>query len=246
MMSEMKEWVLHSNKMDWEERYNPRQGKSSYRKLFITDPETGVYVHLRHYPAGFKTPWHRHPMAHGMFVLWGHLKTTYGVYGPGTFVYDPEGILAEHGGADDEDVWLLFFTNKKYDINYDDSENPVDNSGLKEIVIDTNKMDWEERYNPLLDRTSYRKLLLNDKETGVYFHLRHYPKGFRTPMHTHPCSHGMFVLAGKLQTSYGTYEPGDFVWCPEGVAEEHGAPDDEDCYCLFLTNKPFRVDYIKK
>lgn len=242
--NDLKEIVLDTNKMPWEERYNPRQGKSSYRKLLWTDPETGVYIHLRHYPAGFKTPWHRHPMGHGMFVLQGHLQTNSGVYGPGTFVWHPEGILAEHGGTADEDVYLLFFTNKKYDIEYDDSENPVDTSGLKETVIDTNKMPWEERYNPRQGRSSYRKLLLDDPETGVYFHLRHYPAGFKTPWHTHPMAHGMFVLQGRLKTTYGEYGPGNFVWDPEGLIAEHGGADDEDVYLLFITNKKYGINYL--
>lgn len=243
-MGEIKELVFHTDEMPWEERYNPRQKKSSYRKLLIQDPETGVYIHIRHYPAGFKTPWHRHPMGHGMYILQGHLKTNFGVYGPGEFVWHPEGILAEHGGTEDEDVILLFFTNKTYGINYDDSEHPVDHSGLKETVLDTSTMPWETRFNPRVGSASYRKLMLQDPETGVYFHLRHYPRGFRTPLHTHPCAHGMLVLQGTLQTSFGTYKPHDFVWSPEGIREEHGASDEEDCYCLFVTNKGFRVDYV--
>jgi hypothetical protein len=35
------------------------------------------------------------------------------------------------------------------------------------------------------------------------------------------------------------------VWFPEGEAMEHGASADGDVTVVFITNKEFRIDYIK-
>jgi len=110
--------VVDVNAMPWEERPNKKLGKSNYRKMLIQDPDTGMNVNLRRYPAGFMTTWHTHPCAHGLYVLEGTLKTNEGCYGPGMFVWFPEGILAEHGATEESDVLVLFITNKKFDIHY--------------------------------------------------------------------------------------------------------------------------------
>ncbi len=108
------------NSQTWEERPNPRLGMSSYMKLLHDDADTGMSVRLNFYPRGFVTRWHTHPCGHGMYVLEGILKTHEGVYGPGSFVWFPEGIVAEHGATAETDVLTLFITNKRFDIRYRD------------------------------------------------------------------------------------------------------------------------------
>ena len=71
-----------------------------------------------------------------------------------------------------------------------------------------------------------------------------YPAGFVNPHHTHPCGHGLFVLEGTLVTHKGSFGPGTFVWFPEGEAMKHGATPETDVTVLFITNKPFRIDYV--
>lgn len=104
--------------MDWEERPNSTIGRSLYRKNLITDPDTGMEVRLVRYPAGVINPLHTHPCAHGMYVLEGTLKTHEGEYGPGNFVWFPEGALMEHGATAEQDVVVLFITNKPFEIHY--------------------------------------------------------------------------------------------------------------------------------
>jgi quercetin dioxygenase-like cupin family protein len=70
------------------------------------------------YPAGFTNTWHHHPCAHGMFVLEGTLVTHQGSFGPGNFVWFPEGMTMEHGATQTEDVTVLFLTNKRFEIHY--------------------------------------------------------------------------------------------------------------------------------
>ena len=56
---------------------------------------------------------------------------------------------------------------------------------------------------------------------------------------------GMYVLEGNLVTHAGTFGPGTFVWFPEGEVMEHGASAEGDVVVVFITNKPFRIDYVK-
>lgn len=88
-------------------------------KLLIDDPDTAMTVMKIVYEAGFTNTWHRHHCAHGMYVLDGVLMTHTGAYGPGSFVWFPEGELMYHGATDDNDVTLLFITNKAFDIHFE-------------------------------------------------------------------------------------------------------------------------------
>ena len=53
-----------------------------------------------------------------MYVLDEILKTHAGSFGPGSFVWFPEGMEMEHGATQDNDVTFLFITNKPFDIIY--------------------------------------------------------------------------------------------------------------------------------
>lgn len=104
--------------LPWEERYNEHLGKTLYRKNLVTDPDTGMEIRIVKYPAGVINKLHTHPCAHGMYVLEGRLVTHAGEYGPGSFVWFPEGQRMEHGATATEDVVVLFITNKPFEIHY--------------------------------------------------------------------------------------------------------------------------------
>ena len=89
------------------------------------------------------------------------------------------------------------------------------------------------------------QILLDDPDTGMMIKTQGYPAGDFTPLHTHSCAHGFYVLKGTLRTSFGDFPPGSFVWIPEGEACTHGATEDEGVYTLFITNKPFDIHYIE-
>jgi quercetin dioxygenase-like cupin family protein len=110
--------TLDTTTMPWEERPNERIGRALYRKYLFTDPETGVMIRLVRYPAGVLNPSHTHPCGHGMYVLEGQLVTHRGVYGPGTFLWFPEGEVMEHGASPEGDAVVLFVTNKAFRIDY--------------------------------------------------------------------------------------------------------------------------------
>ena len=113
----------------------------------------------------------------------------------------------------------------------------------KFFAIDTLKMAWEESFNEKIGKSLFRKELLSEPETGMLVRLVRYPAGVINPSHTHPCGHGMYVLEGNLVTHKGTFGPGSFVWFPEGEVMEHGASPEADVVVVFITNKPFRIDY---
>lgn len=110
--------AVDTTTMEWETRYNETLGKTLYRKNLIIDPDTGMEVRLVKYPAGVTNKLHTHPCAHGMYVLEGTLVTHDGQYGPGSFVWFPEGQVMEHGATADTDVVVLFITNKPFEIHY--------------------------------------------------------------------------------------------------------------------------------
>ena len=112
------------------------------------------------------------------------------------------------------------------------------------LAIDTAKMPWEERFNDKIGKALFRKELFSDPDTGMVVRLVRYPTGIINPSHTHPCGHGMYVLEGTLVTHKGTFGPGSFVWFPEGETMEHGASAEGDVVVVFITNKPFRIDYV--
>ncbi len=114
----MKITAIDTNALAWEERPNEKIGRSLYRKNLIEDPDTGMEVRLVRYPAGVVNPRHTHPCAHGMYVLEGTLVTHDGQYGPGHFVWFPEGMLMEHGATATGDVTVLFITSRRFAIDY--------------------------------------------------------------------------------------------------------------------------------
>ena len=117
-MSDTRLIAIDTNSQPWEERPNEHIGRPIYRKNLIQDPETGMEVRLVRYPAGAVNPRHTHPCAHGMYVLEGRLVTHDGEYGPGHFVWFPEGSVMEHGATATQDVTVLFVTNKPFEIHY--------------------------------------------------------------------------------------------------------------------------------
>jgi quercetin dioxygenase-like cupin family protein len=114
------------------------------------------------------------------------------------------------------------------------------------VAVDANGIPWAEVFNDKIGRAVFRKELFTDPETGVSICLVRYPAGVISPLHTHPCGHGMYVLEGNLVTHQGTFGPGTFVWFPEGAVMEHGASAAGDVTVLFVTNKAFRIDYVNE
>jgi quercetin dioxygenase-like cupin family protein len=117
-MAEGQVYAVNGNELPWQERFNEPTGKHNYGKDLFSEPETGMEVRMVRYPAGLIVPLHTHPCGHGMYVLEGTLQTHEGSYGPGSFVWFPEGESMEHGATADGDTTALFITNKPFDIYF--------------------------------------------------------------------------------------------------------------------------------
>jgi quercetin dioxygenase-like cupin family protein len=113
---EVQSW--DSNTMPWQLRHIEELDAEIAVKPLVEDPDTGMSAMKLKYFAGFTNSWHTHNCAHGMYVLDGVLKTHVGSFGPGSFVWFPEGMTMEHGATQDNDVTVLFITNKPLDIHY--------------------------------------------------------------------------------------------------------------------------------
>lgn len=113
---EIRSW--DTNTLPWEVRHIDELDGDIAVKPLVQDPETGMSAMKLKYFAGFTNTWHTHNCAHGMYVLDGVLKTSAGSFGPGEFVWFPEGRAMEHGATQDNDVTVLFITNKPLDIHY--------------------------------------------------------------------------------------------------------------------------------
>jgi quercetin dioxygenase-like cupin family protein len=90
----------------------------------------------------------------------------------------------------------------------------------------------------------YRKTLLANTQNATGVDLLRYPAGVVTPIHTHPHGHGMYVLQGHLVTNHGTFDPGTFVWFPDGERIYHGAANDAETVVLFIRHEPFEINFV--
>jgi quercetin dioxygenase-like cupin family protein len=113
-----------TNTMPWEIRHIAELDGDLAAKPLIQDPDTGMSVMKMKYFAGFTNQWHTHNCAHGIYVLDGILQTHTGSFGPGSFVWFPEGMEMEHGATQDNDVTFLFIANKPLDIHYTQASQP--------------------------------------------------------------------------------------------------------------------------
>lgn len=118
----MKSWK--SAALPWEDMVIPVTGNDFQRKHLMQDGDTAMAVMLVRYPAGTITPWHKHPCAHGLYVIEGTLHTQDGTYAAGDFVWYPEGNIGEHGATAAGPVTLLFVTNKPIGIAFTDGPKP--------------------------------------------------------------------------------------------------------------------------
>ena len=87
---------------------------------FLTDPLYDVYTYLVYHRDGSVIP--RESSIPGTLILAATDVTHAGTFGPGTFVWFPEGEVMEHGAGTEGDVAVLFVTNKAFRIDYVDEK----------------------------------------------------------------------------------------------------------------------------
>ena len=114
--------AIDTKSVEWDKSFNPKLGVDLGRLMLRKDPKNGAEIRMIRYPKGIVNPEHTHPCGHGIFVLEGKLRTHRGTYGPGTWVWFPEGETMEHGATDDGDMIGIFITDGAFDIFYRDDE----------------------------------------------------------------------------------------------------------------------------
>ena len=114
--------VIDTKAVEWDKSFNPRLGVDLGRLMLRKDPDNGAEIRMIRYPQGIVNPKHTHPCGHGIFVLEGKLRTHKGTYGPGTWVWFPEGETMEHGATDEADMTGIFITDRAFEIFYKDDE----------------------------------------------------------------------------------------------------------------------------
>lgn len=95
-------------------------------------------------------------------------------------------------------------------------------------------------------RVRHELMLVDDPETGMIVKLVRYTAGHPVAIHKHECAKGMYVLRGILRTEQGNFGAGSFIWWKPGTTMYHGATLSEDVDVLFITNKPFDIEYSGK
>ncbi len=113
-------YAIDTKSTEWEASHNPRLGVDLGRLMLRKDPRTATEIRMIRYPKGIVNPPHTRPCGHGIFVLEGTLKTHRGEYGPGTWVWFPQGDVMEHGATNEADVVGIFITDGAFEINYKD------------------------------------------------------------------------------------------------------------------------------
>lgn len=225
-------------RMPWEKR-TEESGTTWYEKVLYDDPDTGLNIRLVKIPAGTDAVCRVNSCGQGLFVLTGTLQTYEGAYGTGNFLWFPKGETAAHGAGPEDDLTAVMICDGP--LSSEKCERPAAPEGL--ICRDAKNLLWIRKEDPVTGHITYSKSLYYNRATGLWIKLSKYPAGTVTPMHTHHCGHGMFLLSGMCHTHQGTYGPGNFLLYPEGNAAEHGAAPDDDLINLFIIDKPFDITF---
>ena len=114
--------AIDNGSTEWDLSHNPKLGIDLGRLMLRKDPDSRAEIRMIRYPKGVLNPEHTHPCGHGIFVLEGKLQTHNGTYGPGTWVWFPQGETMEQGATDEGDMVGIFITDGAFEIHYKDEE----------------------------------------------------------------------------------------------------------------------------
>ena len=114
------------------------------------------------------------------------------------------------------------------------------------LAIDTTTLPWEERFSEQIGKAIFRKEFFSDPDTGMMVRLVEYPAGVINPAHTHPCGHGMYVLEGNAGDAQRDIRPRQLRLVSRRGRDGARRTADGDVIVVFITNKPFRIDYVAK
>ena len=108
--------------------------------------------------------------------------------------------------------------------------------GLPELAsryVKTDEIPWE----PMTQCTGVRmKVLVQDKETGLFTGLFKLDPGAVIPDHVHNEIEQTYILEGEFEDDDGVAGAGDFIWRPAGNRHEARSP--KGCLILGFFLKP--------
>ena len=104
---------------------------------------------------------------------------------------------------------------------------------LASRYVKSDEIPWE----PMAQCSGVRmKVLVRDKETGLFTGLFRLEPGAVIPDHVHTEIEQTYVLEGEFEDDEGVAEAGDFIWRPAG--SRHVARSPKGCLILGFFLKP--------
>ncbi len=104
--------------------------------------------------------------------------------------------------------------------------------------VDVAELPWVETKYPGVKL----KILLENKETGLFTALFHWVPGAKLPLHEHVGIEQTYVLEGSLKDHDGECTVGNFVWRPAGSRHEVVAPNGALLLAMLETPNKFLED----
>jgi anti-sigma factor ChrR (cupin superfamily) len=93
---------------------------------------------------------------------------------------------------------------------------------LASRYVDPDTLPWQ----PMAQAPGVEmKVLVQDKETGLFTGLFKIPPGGVVPDHVHKAIEQTWVLEGSFGDQEGMAKAGDFIWRPSGNRHEAYSPD---------------------
>lgn len=106
---------------------------------------------------------------------------------------------------------------------------------LASRYVNVAEIPWEATRFPGI----FQKVLIEDKESGLFTVLMRMEPGATLPLHEHTRIEQTFVLEGSLKDDQGEATAGNFVWRPAGSRHTAWAPNGALLLGYFLKPNQF-------
>lgn len=106
---------------------------------------------------------------------------------------------------------------------------------LESRYVEVSRLPWKPTPYPGIDR----KVLLEDKASGLLTALFRFAPGSELPLHEHVEIEQSFILEGSLVDEEGAATAGNYVWRPKGNRHVARSPDGALVLAFFLRPNTF-------
>jgi anti-sigma factor ChrR (cupin superfamily) len=108
-------------------------------------------------------------------------------------------------------------------------------SALASRYVALDAIPWQPTRFPGIEQ----KILMEDKERGLFTALMRWAPGSTLPMHEHVEIEQTFVLEGSLKDDEGEAKAGEFVWRPAGSTHSVVSPEGALILAFFIQPNRF-------